>query len=602
MREMLMTTAALIEAISGPAERPGRYRIRAIQAGLSDNGNYYSDAVLREAAPLFEGARVFVKSDAAHSAGQSRDFRDLIGRLSEAAFVAGQAPDSGEIRAVLTLIEPAGAVAHKFKQALAAGMADTFGFSIDAVGAARPSTRQGKAVREATKISAVRSVDLIVEPAAGGALLNLIETRQAAMDDVVLSEATVNRSIDGAKLSAAAKKALKKKHAGKDVTEAQLNESIVMYEAVATELTESGRVTGLGDFDRIEGTGDRSTRADRMLDAFFDPESKDHRHAGSFKEVYRTLTGDRNVTGNPANCDEALMRESLGASSWANVLGNSITRRLLADYRRDDQYSMWRQVASVVRVDDFRSNERTRVGGYGDLPIVAEGAAYIAQTSPTDEKATYSVAKRGGTEDITLEMIRNDDVGALQRVPTNLSRAAKRTLSKFVFDFIRTNPTIYDAIAFFHASHNNLLVAALDATQLAAHRLLMLKQTELSAADRIGIAPKSLLVSLDLEETAVNLFNRNTNNDKTFLQTMSMTILPVWYWTDTNDWATVADPMDIPTIEIGFLGGSEEPELFVQDNPTVGSMFSNDKLTYKIRHIYGGAVTDFRGATKAVVP
>jgi len=39
----------------------------------------------------------------------------------------------------------------------------------------------------------------------------------------------------------------------------------------------------------------------------------------------------------------------------------------------------------------------------------------------------------------------------------------------------------------------------------------------------------------------------------------------------------------------------------VQDNPTVGSLFASDKITYKIRHIYGGAVTDFRGLYKAVV-
>ena len=50
-----------------------------------------------------------------------------------------------------------------------------------------------------------------------------------------------------------------------------------------------------------------------------------------------------------------------------------------------------------------------------------------------------------------------------------------------------------------------------------------------------------------------------------------------------------------------FLDGNEEPELFVQDNPTVGSMFSNDKLTYKERFIFGGNVTNFRGFDKSVV-
>jgi hypothetical protein len=222
-------------------------------------------------------------------------------------------------------------------------------------------------------------------------------------------------------------------------------------------------------------------------------------------------------------------------------------------------------------------------------------------TSPTDEKATYAAAKRGGTEDVTLEMIKNDDVGAIARIPGKLSRAAQRTLAKFVFDFFRTNPNVYDGNAFFHAAHNNLFAAALSAVELGNHRLAMLKQTELNSADRLGIAPSVLLIPFDLQETAVNLFNRSTNLDKTFIQELVMNVLPVWYWTDTNDWCTVADPADIPTLEVGFLDGKEDPELFVQDNPTVGSLFTNDKVTYKIRHIYGGNVTDFRGATKAVV-
>jgi hypothetical protein len=62
-----------------------------------------------------------------------------------------------------------------------------------------------------------------------------------------------------------------------------------------------------------------------------------------------------------------------------------------------------------------------------------------------------------------------------------------------------------------------------------------------------------------------------------------------------------ADPLDVPTMEVGFLDGNEEPELFVQDSPTVGSMFNDDTLTWKIRHIYGGNLTDFRGVYKGVV-
>ncbi|MBV5350479.1 hypothetical protein JZU71_04980, partial [bacterium] len=79
-------------------------------------------------------------------------------------------------------------------------------------------------------------------------------------------------------------------------------------------------------------------------------------------------------------------------------------------------------------------------------------------------------------------------------------------------------------------------------------------------------------------------------------------VIPVKHWSDVNNWYLIADPADIPTIEIGFMDGKEAPELFVQDMPNVGSMFSNDQLTYKIRHIYGGAVMDYRGFYGAIVP
>jgi len=96
---------------------------------------------------------------------------------------------------------------------------------------------------------------------------------------------------------------------------------------------------------------------------------------------------------------------------------------------------------------------------------------------------------------------------------------------------------------------------------------------------------------------------RNQNLDKTFVQSMVPEIIPVSYWTDATDWVTLADPSRFPVLEIGFLDGKEEPELFIQDSPTVGSLFSNDKVTYKIRHIYGGGllVDAEKGTTKAVV-
>ena len=71
-------------------------------------------------------------------------------------------------------------------------------------------------------------------------------------------------------------------------------------------------------------------------------------------------------------------------------------------------------------------------------------------------------------------------------------------------------------------------------------------------------------------------------------------------FTTAYQWYLLADPAQIESIEIGFLNGREEPELLVQDNPTAGAVFTNDAISYKVRHIYGLGWLDYRGAFAAL--
>jgi hypothetical protein len=348
-----------------------------------------------------------------------------------------------------------------------------------------------------------------------------------------------------------------------------------------------------------------------MLDAFFDPGHKHHGAVRSFRECYIEATGDRHLTGDVRSCDLPRLRESAGlqlreavlSTSWANVLGDAISRRMLKVFAGETDLQAWRKVAAVVPVGDFRTQERLRVGGYGNLPAVAEAGPYTALVSPGDEKATYAVSKRGGIEEVTLEAITNDDVMAIRSIPDELGLAAANTLYEFVFDFFRTNPVIYDGTPLFDATRGNLFTGALDAAAFSAHRLAMVKQTRAGSGKRLGIKPRTLLVPFELEEAAYNMFVRDTNIDSDFVQSIRPEVIAIAYWSDGNDWCTVADPLKLPAVEVGFLNGKEEPELFVQDMPNAGSLFTNDKITYKVRHIYGGTVPvdGAKAATKAVV-
>lgn len=298
-------------------------------------------------------------------------------------------------------------------------------------------------------------------------------------------------------------------------------------------------------------------------------------------------------------------RESVTTSTFGEILGDSITRRMIAEYNTPS-LALWREiVSSIVPVTDFRTNRRTRMGGYGILPVVGQGAPYQALTTPGDEEATYAVTKKGGTEDLTLEAIANDDLGALRRIPSALGRAAALTLFQFVLDFLADNATCtYDTTALFHTNHANTDTSAgLAQSTLSTGRRKMRSQARKDVSDDVlSIVPKFLLVPNELEEIAFQLCTSavaipSTPAGPSDTPNLHQGLTPkvVDYWSDANDWFLVADPAMVPTIELGFYLGQEEPELFVSDDPTQGATFSADKVTYKVRHVYSGTLLDHRG-------
>jgi hypothetical protein len=678
----LKEAAAEADAAFREAE-DGSIEVTIVRTGPSLNGNLYTAAALREAVPLFEGVRLMVKSDAQHLKGEGKDVRSLIGGIYGVRFVEGALPDTGKLVGTFKAIDPNDPVVGKMAGAVKRGMQSLMGLSIDASAKTKKTPYAGRVLREATKFIKVSSVDLIVEPGAGGGLdrlteaaaeisgedamnpelkkrmLEAIKARDAAKhaalnletvtdtevmnlyeavmtgtppsqtqrvaeaqgDDAPVSRAeflmlqfrqTAGNKIAASKLPQVAKDKLLAQFANSErFTEAEVDDAIKAEGEYLARFTESGavRVPMFGN-PSIQ-VGDRSVVIKDMLDAFFDPAHKDHRSVHSFKECYIEMTGDRKVTGLLRDMDQSRLAESLGeayresvaSSTFANALGNSITRRMQAIYVGRTDLDAWKKVCTWGPVNDFRTQERTRIGGYGNLPAVNEAAGYTALSSPGDDKATYAATKRGGTEDVTLEAIKNDDVQAIRRIPLELALAAKNTLFEFVFDFYRTNPVIYDTLALYHATHGNLFTGAFSGAEFALHRLAMVKQTRAGSAKRMGLSPASVLVPFELQEPAFNAFVRGQNLDKTYVQSINPEVIPVPYWTDATDWVTVADPAELPVVEIGFLDGREEPELFVQDMPNVGSMFSNDKATYKIRHIYGGnvLVDGFKATTKGVV-
>lgn len=715
-----------------PAKPTGKkWGVLIIQEGMSKNRNRYQRKVLQEAAPLYEGAKVYIdhQEDTRRFGRSARDLAGFIKDVQPVLLATTKEATAAIFGLAGTMVVTQKAIREELLDAWEEGKADLLGLSHDALAESVAVVDPAGAFYDVTRIESVKSVDLVTNPAAGGRVLRLVAsdtvplslsedeamlkklmeairaTKNAALiaklealganptEDQIMALHTealtaaaavteaaaqaaaapavpavpatpavpapvkeavaqptgaisiqealelkadgitlfVENTLNGCSLPDPVKKQLRGRFMAQVTeattlaglpTKAQVTAAVKESVDLFASLAESGVVMPVKH--TIQMGQAKRDKVSESLDAFFgvkvDGKDENGREKvklvregmQSFRSLYVDITGDTNITGRVSEATR--LRESMDSTTLDQMLGDSITRRMVAMYQTAEQAAWRGTIATVVPVSDFRTQRRMRFGGYPNLGTVSQGAPYPALTSPTDEEATYAPAKRGGTEQITLEMITNDDVGAIRQIPQRLARAASQTLYEFVFDFMRTNAAVYDSVALANAGHgSNLITTALSSTQVATARLLMKKQADMSNSKRIGLSARYLFVPTDLEELAFHITQAErlvadsslaaqaNPAAPNFIRKVGITPITVDYWTDTNDYWVTADVSQTPMIEIGFLGGREEPELFVQDTPNQGSMFSNDQITYKIRHTYGGAVLDYRGFVGGIV-
>lgn len=322
-----------------------------------------------------------------------------------------------------------------------------------------------------------------------------------------------------------------------------------------------------------------------------------------------------------AGIHHAKLQESLTTADWAQVFADVMHFNIIREYRDNEQYGQWSKLVSdIENVPDFETRHWARKGGYADLPAVSEGATYSAATSPGDEEVSYAISKRGFLDDVTMEMLTGERSALVRGLPRSMARAARRTLFKFVMNLVTTdNPTMdYDSVALYHSGHGNTGTTALSVAGLDAVVVAMRSQTAFGESSEIlgsRNKPKFLIVPNELEGLGKRILNpsdgytfalsstpdANQSLDPGRFKDSGIELVVYDVLTDANDWWVVGDPSQVPTIVMGFLNGQQEPELFVQDMPNVGSAFTADKVFYKIRHIYGGDVVDHRSFYRQVV-
>lgn len=400
----------------------------------------------------------------------------------------------------------------------------------------------------------------------------------------------------------------------------------------------SGISVGLGTFDRACMAVDRMfgltrediTRMAAMTRLDHQPFFGDMRNVQDYKdfdsvppfrslrEMYNYFTGDLEVSGRfnrRGMAAELRNLQDINSATFSYVLGNTLGRRLVSLYAG---YNFQEDLLISVRkpVKDFRAQEAVLVGGFPDLSTVdPEAADYQEIAGVTDEESTYTVAQKGNILTITRKTIINDDISVIQRLVAGLARAARRTHAKYVWGFFINNGTCSDGTAWFTGAgaHGNLGTTALSHAQALVAYKALAKMTEKDSGERLGLLDGSdvkpiLIGPVDIMETIQKIAEEEfyyTANDLT-------TKVPnplrgkvvgkvISLLTDANDWGMLLPANIVDIVEMGYLNGRQEPEMFVADTPTSEQVLVADKIRYKIRHEYAGAVIDYRSGFKAIV-
>ncbi|MGC8838202.1 MAG: hypothetical protein ACP5UM_07280 [Anaerolineae bacterium] len=616
-----LRTVTVAESAVQRETHPHVFRVTLIQAGPSRNGFTYTKEALQQAVPLFAGASAFVDHAGPDDLRRgTRSVRDVVGAYGGVFWDPQSASIVGDLH---LLHEETARLLAAYVQAREAGEpVPNIGISADLT----VVHREGIVHR----IVQVHSADLVFGPAAGGAIHHILHAERhippqpqeevhpmndtsalsptSPQDSPIVDVEGIRRAVAQDLLRArlalahdlppAARDEVRRQFEGRAFAPEELDQALAHMRRLVADLAPNP-VQGHGRAVQITSTPlDRIQAAADFLFGVPDAKPPDRRLTG-IRELYITLTGDAALTGrfNPEGL--RISEAEVTTTTFANVVKNALNKVLLAAYNGRPKW--WQAIAWEEDFASLNTITWIKTGGIGDLPTVAEGEAYT-ELSWSDVAETTAFVKKGGYIGITLEAIDRDDVAALRRAPRELGNAAWRTLSGLVAAIFTANsgqgPQMSDGYYLFDASHHgNLRTAALSLDEWSNVVTAMWEQQEPQSGKPLGIRPRYCLVPIELEKTALTLFGSpnapgtGDNDINPYYRAASVVTVPEW--TDADDWAAVADPNDCPGICIGYRYG-RQPELFVADQPEVGSMFTNDEIRMKVRFYLAVGVADYR--------
>jgi hypothetical protein len=264
----------------------------------------------------------------------------------------------------------------------------------------------------------------------------------------------------------------------------------------------------------------------------------------------------------------------------------------------------WRNICAVRNVSDFKTVTSYRLIGKDQYEQVQPGGELkhgtLGNEIYTNKADTYGLLLAIDRRDVI-----NDDLGAITTVPRKLGRGSGLKINDVFWG------TFINNAAFFAAGNKNYLTGA--NTVLGIDGLTGAETAFMDLCDSdgkpIGVMPAICLVptalsamgtqlwrSLEVRDTTASTKYPVANPHQGKFRVEVSRYLSNSYYTGNSSkaWFLLADPNDLPVIEVAFLNGQEAPTI-----ETAEADFSVLGIQMRGYHDFGCALQDPRGGVKS---
>jgi len=349
---------------------------------------------------------------------------------------------------------------------------------------------------------------------------------------------------------------------------------------------------------------------DHCEERALDVAAKRFRGGIGLQELLLEAAWANGYTGRNFRASREVLRFAFGqnlAAAFSTIDIGGILSNVANKFLLDGFFSVervWRNICAVRNVSDFKTVTSYRLVGADTYQPVAPGGELkhgtLGEEQYQNKADTYGLLLSIDRRDII-----NDDLGAITTVPRKLGRGSGLKINDVFWAIFLDNS------GFFKTANKNYITGAdtaLTVDGLTKAEVKFLEQVD-SDGKPIGIMPQILLVPTALSAIGTTLYKsleiRDTTADTKypvanphqgkFRAEVSRYLANTQYTgASAKAWYLLADPADLPVIEVAFLNGQESPTI-----ETAEADFNVLGVQMRGYHDFGVALQDPKGGTKS---